>query len=162
MLAYQDDIGTMQLYAVMAAKRHIVCQRPNSTRLGKPSLLVPLYLLWFVWLRWFWDLTSDFWAVFEEKSCKGKKAGGLWVENMQRIVAEQLPRDPSPAFRMTAKAKAKAKAKARAKAKAKANPPFDFAQGRLFGDDNRKGNGAADAGCYETQVERWLEIRLLM
>jgi hypothetical protein len=26
------------------------------------------------------------------------------------------------------------------KAKATADPPFDFAQGRLFGDDNQKGN----------------------
>jgi hypothetical protein len=26
------------------------------------------------------------------------------------------------------------------KAKATADPPFDFAQGRLFGDDNKRGN----------------------
>ena len=27
----------------------------------------------FVRVRWFWDLTCDFWAEFEEKKCKNKK-----------------------------------------------------------------------------------------
>jgi hypothetical protein len=25
-------------------------------------MLLPLYFLLFVWFRWFWDLTCDFWA----------------------------------------------------------------------------------------------------
>jgi FKBP-type peptidyl-prolyl cis-trans isomerase len=71
--------------------------------------------------------------------------------NVRRIVAEPTSSGSFTAFRMTAKAKAKAKAratatakataKAKARARAEADPPFGFAQGRLFGDDNQKGKG---------------------
>jgi hypothetical protein len=32
---------------------------------------------------------------------------------------------------------------------ATADPPFDFAQGRLFGDDNKKGNNKTIEGTIE-------------
>jgi hypothetical protein len=109
-------------------------------------------LLWFVGFRWFWDLTSDFWAVFEENSCKGKKAGDLWVKmcggllrNSSLGVLRCAQDDSNGKTKTKTKTKAKAKARAGAKAKARlgqskgkdkgrSRSPFDFAQGRLFGE----------------------------
>jgi hypothetical protein len=48
-------------------------------------------------------------------------------------------------FGMTTK-----KTTATLKAKANADPPFDFAQGRLFGDDNKKNNSN---GKDEEQIQ---------
>jgi hypothetical protein len=38
-----------------------------------------------------------------------------------------------------------------ATANANADPPFGFAQGRLFGDDNQKGNSTAKQGKLQKQ-----------
>jgi hypothetical protein len=40
---------------------------------GASSMFMPMDVIVGQRVRWLWGLTSDFWAVFEEKNCKGKK-----------------------------------------------------------------------------------------
>jgi hypothetical protein len=61
-------------------------------------------------------------------TAKGNKAGKLWLE-----MCGGLLRNSSLGILHFVQDDSKGKGKGKGKAKAKADPPFDFAQGRLFG-----------------------------
>ena len=91
-----------------------------------------LDLLFFVEVRSFWDLTSDFSGVLEENSCKRLKDCGLlsgFVGFREESIPQRL-KPPSPRLAERAKpeglayldASAKAETRASAQAKATADP----------------------------------------
>ena len=88
---------------------------------------------------WFWGLTGDFWAVFEDFFADS----GNWVilGAKRKAYASGDPRlKPWATSLLLVLAYPEAKARACAATTARASP-FDFAQGGLFGDDGRRIKG---------------------